>query len=157
LDGKDDGVIEARDPDYRSAVQRIIDAAPFIQDVGVRLVEVGPGWCEMELPVRPAHEQQDGHVHAGVLMTLADHTAGSAGTTLVAAHEYVLTAELNISFLRAARGEILRCRSEVIKPGRRLIVAESSVRACTGDQSELVAKARITLAVLERRNVPGAP
>jgi uncharacterized protein (TIGR00369 family) len=142
--------MESRNADYRQAVLRIIESARFIQSVGIRLADLGPGWCEMELDLLPKHLQQDGYVHAGVLMTLADHSAGSAGTSLVGAGEYVLTAEFNISFLHAAKSERLRCRAEVIKPGRRLIVAESAVHAVEGGQSKLVAKARVVLAVLER-------
>ena len=118
--------------------------------MGIRLADLGPGWCEMEVDLLPKHLQQDGYVHAGVLMTVADHSAGSAGASLVGAGEYVLTAEFNISFLHAAKSERLRCRAEVIKAGRRLIVAESAVHAVGSNQSKLVAKARVVLAVLER-------
>lgn len=142
--------MQTRDPNYASAIQRIVDVAPFIQDLGLRVADVGPGWCETELDLLPKHRQQDGYVHAGVMAAVADHTAGCAGTSLVAVHEYVLTAEFNISFLHAAQGECLRCRAEVIKPGRRLIVAESAVHAVNGGQSKMVAKARVTLAVLDR-------
>ncbi len=146
--------METRSANYRAMVQDIVDTAPFIQEVGIRVADVGPGWCEMELPLLPRHLQQNGYVHAGVLATLADHTAGSAATSLVAPNEYVLSAEFNMSLLRAAKGERLRCRAEVIKPGSRLIVTESSVYVVSGEQSTLVVKARITLAVLERREEP---
>jgi uncharacterized protein (TIGR00369 family) len=142
--------METKNPDYRAAVLHILDVAPFINELGLHLLDIGPGWCETELPLSIRHRQQDGYVHAGVLATVADHTAGCSGTSLVAAHEYVLTAEFNISFLHAAQGERLYCRAEVIKPGRRLIVAESTVHAEKDGQSKLVAKARVTLAVVER-------
>jgi uncharacterized protein (TIGR00369 family) len=142
--------MQTRNPDYRSDVQQILQVAPFIQDLGLRLADVGPGYCETELILSPKHRQQDGYVHAEVLATVADHSAGCAGASLVAANEYVLTAEFNISFLHAAQGERLRCRAEVIKPGRRLSVVESAVYAFTGGDSTMVAKARVTLAVLER-------
>lgn len=37
---------------------------------------------ETRLAVREDHRQQDGYVHAGVLATVGDHTAGAAGATL---------------------------------------------------------------------------
>ncbi len=144
--------MEARNPNYKTAVRHILEIAPFIKELGLNLIDIGPGWCESELPVVEKHRQQDGYVHAGVLATVADHTAGCSGTSLVAANEYVLTAEFNISLLHAAQGERLHCRAEVIKPGRRLIVAESAVYAEQNGQSKLVAKARVTLAVLERND-----
>jgi uncharacterized protein (TIGR00369 family) len=148
-------MMEPRNPNYARSVEHLVEVAPFIQDVRIRLVDVGPGWCEMELALLPKHQQQDGYVHAGVLMTLADHTAGSAGTSLVAANEYVLTAEFNISFLHAAQGERLWCRAEVIKPGRRLMVVESSVHVGAAKKSRLVAKARGALAVLKKTDAAG--
>ena len=142
--------MDPKNPDYQRAVETIVAIAPFIQEVAIRLDAVGAGWCDMSIALETKHLQQDGYVHAGALMTLADHTAGCAATSLVAADEYVLSAEFNISMLHAAKGETLQCRAEVIKPGRRLIVAESSVYACANGQRKLVAKARVTLAVLQR-------
>ena len=144
--------MEPKNPDYMQAVQRIVDVAPFIQELEIQLADAGPGWCAMRVPLLTKHLQQDGYAHAGVYMTLADHTAGCAATTLVAADEYVLSAEFNISLLRATQGVDLFCRAEVVKPGRRLIVAESSVYA--GDSvapERLAAKARVALAVMRRR------
>jgi len=94
-------------------------------------------------------------VHAGVLATVADHTAGAAGSTLLAADEYVLTAEFKINLLRAARGERLVCRAQVLKPGRILTVVESEVFSVTDEAPTLVAKASVTLAVLKTSKSKG--
>jgi acyl-coenzyme A thioesterase PaaI-like protein len=48
-----------------------------------------------------------------------------------------------------ALGDYLFCRAEVLKPGNRITVVESEVRCFTGDVSKLVAKAMVTLAVLD--------
>jgi acyl-coenzyme A thioesterase PaaI-like protein len=51
-------------------------------DLGASLVGLSEGVAESELEIAPRHGQQDGFVHAGVIATLADHTAGAAaGTT----------------------------------------------------------------------------
>jgi acyl-coenzyme A thioesterase PaaI-like protein len=55
-----------------------------------------------------------------------------------------------LRILRAAQGERLRCKAEVLKPGRRFTVVESEVFALAEDKSTMVAKAMVTLAVLER-------
>lgn len=137
-------------PDYRTEVERILRAAPFIRSLGVEAEEIAPGLCVTRLAVREDHQQQDGFVHAGVLATIADHTAGAAGATLIPAGAIVLTAEFKINLLRSARGRELRCVGRVLKPGRTLIVAESEVYA--GEQgASLVAKASVTLAVVTPR------
>ncbi|MDI5892361.1 PaaI family thioesterase [Halomonas rhizosphaerae] len=137
-------------PDYRTEVERILQAAPFIRALGVEADEIAPGRCVTRLAVREDHQQQDGFVHAGVLATLADHTAGAAGASLIPAGAIVLTAEFKINLLRSARGRELRCVGRVLKPGRTLIVAESEVY--TGEEgATLVAKAMVTLAVVTPR------
>jgi acyl-coenzyme A thioesterase PaaI-like protein len=60
-----------------------------------------------------------------VVTTLADHTAGGAASSLVGPEESVLTADVHL--LRPASGELLRCRGEVVKSGKQLIVAQADV------------------------------
>ena len=102
-------------------------AAPFIADLGVALVGVGPGWLETELAIAPRFRQQHGYVHAGVVSTFADHTAGGAASTAIGPEQSVLTADFTVHLLRPASGERLRCRAEVVKAGKRLIVAQADV------------------------------
>jgi uncharacterized protein (TIGR00369 family) len=131
-------------------IERLFEAAPFIRDLGMELAAIAPGRCETALALTERHLQQDGVVHAGVLATMADHTAGSAGASMVGADEYVLTAEFKINLLRAARGARLHCIGTVLKPGRRLIIAESEVFDGDPQQAPLVAKAIVTLAVMTK-------
>jgi uncharacterized protein (TIGR00369 family) len=104
---------------------------------------------ETELDVLPRHYQNTGVVHAGVQATMADHSAGTAATTLVGEDEYVLSANINLSLLRPAAGDKLRCRATVLKPGRRLVVVESEVYTISEGKSTLASKATVTLAVLK--------
>jgi uncharacterized protein (TIGR00369 family) len=143
--------VKALNSNYKSAVRLIFEQAAFVNDMGIRLVDAGPGWCETELDVLPRHFQHHEYVHAGVQATMADHTAGAAATTLVGEHEYVLSAEFKINFLRPARGQQLRCRSQVLKPGRTLIVVESEILAGDREQSTLIAKAMFTMAILAKK------
>lgn len=129
-------------------VKRLFDTAPFIRDLGMELVAIGPGHCETTLPLAPRHLQQDGVVHAGVLATVADHTAGTAGASLLRPNEYVLSVEFKINLLRAARDDRLYCIGNVLKPGRRLIVAEAEVFDGGPEKRRLSAKATVTLAVM---------
>ncbi len=140
-----------QNPDYRSALAAIFDQAAFVADIGIRLRDVGPGWCETALDLLPRHMQQDNVVHAGVQATMADHTAGAAGATLIGEDQFVLTVEFKINLLRAAQGERLRCRAQVLKSGKTLTVVESEVYCYTQEQASLVSKATVTLAVMERR------
>lgn len=142
--------MQVRNPKYKSVITQLFDKAAFVGEVGIQLVDLGPGWSETELIVKPKHLQQNAFIHAGVQATMADHTAGAAASTLIGEDEFVLTVEFKVNFLRAAQGERLRCRAEVLKPGRMFSVVESEVFARAGGKSAMVAKAMVTLAVLER-------
>lgn len=115
--------------DLENHVQAIFDKAPFMRLLGVSLVGVGEGWVETELTVGDDLRQQHGFAHAGVVSTLADHTAGAAATTVVHVDQTVLTADFTIHLLRPGAGSLMRSRGEVVRAGRSLIVASADVWA----------------------------
>ncbi len=124
-------------------------SAPFMVDLGIVPTAVSEGRCETEMALLPRHLQHTGQCHAGVVTSLADHTAGAAAQTLAPGNGVAITAELKISLLRPAQGDKLVCTGVVIKPGRMLIFAESEVFAVAGGQRTLVAKLSATLAVVQ--------
>jgi uncharacterized protein (TIGR00369 family) len=135
----------------REELERIFNAAPFVADLGIRLVSFGSGTCETELDIEPRHFQQDGFVHAGVQATMADHTAGGAAATMIEPDNIVLTVEFKINLLRAAKGEQLTCQANVLKPGSRLIVVESEIQCVNDGTAILVSKTTASMAVVGAR------
>ena len=140
-----------------SEAQRIFAEAPFIKDLGAKLESLSPGHCESSLVLARRHLQQDGFVHAGVQATLADHTAGAAGATLVGDGKIVLSIAFQMNLLRAALGERLVCRANVLRAGRRVCAVESEVFVVQAGQETLASKATVTLAVLPVRSAEDAP
>lgn len=130
----------------------LFELAPFIQEVGYQLRDLGPGWVETELVVESRHLQHDGFIHAGVQGTMADHTAGGAAFTVLGPGKVALTVEYKLNLLRPASGDRLRCRAEVVKPGRSITVAESKVFDRHGDEEHLAATATVTLAIVDDPN-----
>lgn len=155
--------MKEREARVRQAVEAIFRDSSFVSGLGIRLADLGPGWCESELAVAERHLQQDGFVHAGVQATIADHTAGGAAGTLAGPGEMVLTVEFKINLLRPAVGERLRCRAKVLKPGKTIVVAESEVFALRDGTEKMTAKATVTLALVpsgdgrEERGGTGGP
>jgi uncharacterized protein (TIGR00369 family) len=135
-------------------LQRIKDgySQGFIRYCGFAAEEIGPGRLEARLNVRTDHRQQDGYIHAGVIATMADHTAGYAAYTMIPDGHIILTIEFKINFLRPAIGDTLVCRSRVIKPGRRLLVCESEVYDRRRVGEVLVSKAQLTMACVTPRD-----
>jgi uncharacterized protein (TIGR00369 family) len=130
-------------------VRAFFALAPFMRDLGVQPLAVSDGRLTAELPVQPRFMQHTGHVHAGVMATLADHCMGSAAQTLAPAGHWALTAELKTAQLRPGRGERLVCEAVVIKPGRRLSFTEAEVYGVAADGTRtLVMKASATMALV---------
>jgi uncharacterized protein (TIGR00369 family) len=106
---------------------------------------IAEGEFHTSLKIRPNHKQQDGFVHAGVIATMADHTAGYAAFTTVTADFRILTIEFKINYFRPAADETIVCRSKVINRGKKIIVSESEVFSVSGAHEKLVSKAMVTL------------
>jgi uncharacterized protein (TIGR00369 family) len=149
---------EPPDPEILARVRRMLEKAAFVVDLGIVATAAGSGWCETELAVAARHLQQDGYVHAGVLATIGDHSAGAAAATLAGPDEGVLTIEFKINLLRPAKGERVRCRAQVLRQGRTISVVESEMLAVRGGDEKLVAKSTVTLAVVRPQSTTiGAP
>ena len=117
----------------------------FPAHCGFEVDRVGSGVFETRLAVKEMHRQQDGFVHAGVMATMADHTAGYAAFTLVSESERILTIEFKINYFKPAVGDTLICRSRVVHPGKKIIVSESEIFSLNNQSEKLVAKAMVTL------------
>lgn len=120
---------------------------------GFEVTAVDDGLFHTRLTVRPEHRQQDGFVHAGVIATMADHTAGYAAYTLVSGDFRILSIEFKINFFKPAAGDELVCRSKVIHPGRTVIVSESDVFSVSGDREKRVSRATVTLMAVPAANL----
>lgn len=113
----------------KDRIAAVFDLAPFIGHLGIELVDAGEGWVETALELTDPLRQQHGFAHAGVVGTMADHTAGGAGSTVIGEGRSVLTADYTLSLLRPAAGDRLRCRGEVVRAGRTLVVTQADVWA----------------------------
>lgn len=139
-----------------SRVREIFLNAGFIRSLGIELASCGKGWCETRVNGVPRLRQQHGFIHAGVLMSLADHTCGAAAASTVPEGRDVITIENKVSFLRPASGQSLICRAEVLSAGKNVIFVEATVMVESEEGRRMIAKASSTLAVITRsdKSVP---
>lgn len=122
----------------------------FIRYCRMQARVVKDGFFEAAVSVGEDHRQQDGFVHAGVMATMADHTAGYAAFTTVPEDVQILTVEFKINFLRPAWGDTILCRAEVVRRGSQILVAESEVLDRREGEEVPAAKALVTLAAVHR-------
>lgn len=132
--------------DFKHRAAEVFDKAPFIVHLGAQLVDAGEGWVETALELTPEHRQQHGYAHAGVVATLADHTAGAAASTVVDQGRSVLTADYTLHLLRPGAAESLTCKGEIVKAGRMLIITQADVWA----DGKLCARYTGSMAVVDR-------
>jgi uncharacterized protein (TIGR00369 family) len=123
----------------------------FMTTLGARLLRVGAGEVEIEMPVAPHLSQQHGFVHAGAVATIADSACGYAALTTMPAGAGVLTAEFKINLLAPAAGERLIAKGRVVKAGRTLTLATAEVFAVSGGTEKLCAMMTATCMTMAGR------
>lgn len=125
----------------------------FIRHCEIEAIEISRGKFTSRVRIGEHHRQQDGFIHAGVMATMADHTAGYAGFTMVPPDFQILTVEFKINFLKPAHGEFLMCRSSIIREGSTILIGESNVYDIMENREELVAKALVTLMSVHKSRI----
>jgi len=129
----------------------------FIQGIpaycGFMVDYIDHGIMHSRIKIRPEYKQQDGFVHAGVIATLADHTAGYSAYTIVPESMRILTIEFKINYFKPAIGEEIICKSKVINPGKKIIVAESEIFDLIENHERFISKALVTLTAVHSRDM----
>ncbi len=125
----------------------------FIKEVGYQAIHFERGYLESRLKILNRHRQQDNYIHAGVIATMADHTAGYAAFSLVPEDHRILTIEFKINFLQPAYGKSLTCKSRILREGGQILVGESEVFDQREEGEELVAKAIVTLRSIHQSKI----
>lgn len=96
----------------------------IMQFFNAEITRLEKGEVEISMRNRPVYEQQDGFVHAGALLSIADSSGGYATLSLLPPGSRVLSVEIKMNFLRPATGTTIRGRGRVKKIGRTISVVE---------------------------------
>lgn len=116
----------------------------FARYIGMVAVSLTPGRFVTRLKLTDHHLQPDGFAHAGLIATMADHTAGFASYSMIPSNNHLLTVQFSVNYLRPAVGTVLECRAQVVKPGKQIVYTEAEVYSVNGRTKTLVAKASHT-------------
>jgi len=109
---------------------------PIAVFLGMRLVELTPGYSRVSMKVRPEHLNFNGMVFGGIIAAVADQAFAYATNSLV---QPSIASQFNIHFINGASADdelIAECR--VVKSGRRVGISEMTV---TNQEGKLIAKA----------------
>ncbi|MDA0704183.1 MAG: PaaI family thioesterase [Proteobacteria bacterium] len=143
---------EPRNPDYAAQVSGGFERHSFMALLGVELVRVEPGFCELHLPWRKYLLQQHGYFHGGAIAGLLDSAAGFAAYSLMPADANILTVEYKLNFVAPGTGSRMVARGEVLKPGRTLTVVRADAFAIVEGEEKLCCASQQTLMMLADRH-----
>jgi len=146
-------MLKTFNPAFRETIIAHLEKQEFMKAIGASLTSIELGKVIAEIPLQLMHQQQIGLVHGGVTATIADIAAGFAGFTLVGPDEHTVTAEIKVSYLRPAKGILLRAVGSVMKQGRTIHFCEAHVYCINehGDE-ELIAHATTTMAIIKPKH-----
>jgi uncharacterized protein (TIGR00369 family) len=130
-------------PLYRERLFSVIDEAPFVRHMGMRITDLAWGRATFEMPPAEFRLQPLGVIHGGNIATLIDSaTFWACYLSMGSDEDGLASVDLKLNYLAPARMEPLRSTGTLIKAGKTLSYAEADVR--TGD-GRLVAHGTSTL------------
>jgi uncharacterized protein (TIGR00369 family) len=118
-------------PDLERRLRERLAGSPVFRLLRPEIEELALDYCALRLPYREELSNGSGTLHGGLLATLADSAVAFALATNFDGKMGFATADLNIHFLRRARGDVV-ARARIIKKGERLNVAEIRVEDASG-------------------------
>jgi len=126
--------------DIRDHIKASFARQELMATLGAELLSVAVGQVEIGLPMTPKLGQQKGFAHGAVAFAIGDSAAGYAAVSTMTPEDDVVTSEMGIHFLAPGKGDRLVARGSVIKPGKRLLVAQADVFALSDGQETLIAR-----------------
>jgi acyl-CoA thioesterase len=115
---------------------------PIAAFLGMKLVELSPGYARVNMKLRPEHLNFNGMVFGGIIMALADQAFAYGTNSLVTPS---IATQFNIHLISGAGvGDELTAECRVVRSGRRIGVSEMTV---TNQDGKLIAKATGTTVV----------
>lgn len=126
-------------PEIKAKITKSFAAQGLMQTLGAKLRKVEQGAVEIQAPILPETSQQHGFAHAGLTFSIGDSAAGYAALSVMEADKEVVTADMKISLLAPAKGDVLIAKGQVLKPGRRLVFVKADIFARQDNDETLVA------------------
>ncbi len=126
-------------------IQASFDKQAFLTLIGAQLEHVEYQKVVISCNHKETLTQQQGLLHGGVVTSLADVSCGYAALTTMPESAEVLTVEFKINLIRPANTNKIIATGRVVKSGKTLVIAESTVTDASGET--VIAKMLATMIV----------
>jgi uncharacterized protein (TIGR00369 family) len=120
--------------------------APWVQDLGLRVVAFSDGQATLRLPQNPQLSRIGGMVCGQALMAAADTAMVLAIVTRLGHARPMTTVQLNTSFLKPLSQQDALVTARVIRAGKNLVFGEIDI--CGERDGQSVCRASTTYALL---------
>jgi uncharacterized protein (TIGR00369 family) len=121
---------------------------PFVEHLGIRLVEQTKAQAAIVLERRPELLNSWGATHGGVLMTMLDYVMSAAVRGHYGVDGGVLTVDMSVGFMKAGMSDRIEASARVLHGGASTAFCEGEAR---DEKGELLAKAIGTFKLLAER------
>jgi len=137
------GARRVLNPQYRERLFALIDGAPFVRHIGMRISDLAWGHAVFDMGPAEFRLQPFGVVHGGNIATLIDTaTFWACFLAMGSDDDGLASVDLKLNYLAPARVEALRCTGTLIKAGKTLSYAGAEV---VGGDGRLIAHGTSTL------------
>lgn len=130
----------------RTALLERIHRIPIVSTLGIEILSLGDGTCDLRAPYRKDYEGVFESCHGGLLMTLADTAACFAVFTKSGVGAHMTTTDMNIRFLAPCISDPT-ARARIVKLGRTLCPTHIDLFDADG---QYVAFAQVTYFLVDR-------
>lgn len=148
---------QPRDPDFARRCRDSFNRQKIMQAMAAEMPVIRPGYCEVELPIRPELTQHLGTVHAGVVATIAGNAGAYAAFSLAPPGTEIVGVEFKINFLGAAASGTLKAVGRAIDVGETIAVAEVEVFVVEQGRERAVARMQQTVMLVDAAQLRAAP
>ena len=132
--------------DSVAKLKRLEQDEPIASFLGMKLVELTPGYSRVTMKLRPEYQNFNGFVFGGVITAIADQTFAYASNSL--SYPSVAT-QFNIHFINGAgANDELTAECRVVRSGRRVGVSQMTV---VNQDGKLIATATGTTIPVNRK------
>ncbi|MGP4082570.1 PaaI family thioesterase [Pseudalkalibacillus sp. R45] len=112
---------------------------PFDEFLGLKYERIDEKSVKVVLPIKELYLNSVGVVHGGIISSLADVAMCNTIEADENNIQKVVTVDLNVTFLKGAKGDCLLAHAHVFKKGKNLTHADCLIY---DDEHHMIAKAR---------------
>ena len=121
---------------------------PFLDYLGITLVDLKDGYARFRMPVRPEYLQGAKTMQGGLIVALADEAIAHAMMTQLSPDEGLTTVELKGNFLAGVSSGELTATATVFKKGQSLVIGDCLV---TDNKGKNICRVSATFLLLSKK------